>query len=111
MLGLRDKVEDWLAEDPKLATSGGAHGIPVAFHAAMSGDIRVMELLWAHGAQEEVRKSLMGAVWKNRSEMVSWLLSHQADTTVVNFENKSALEIAQEYGFDEIAALLIAAQS
>jgi ankyrin repeat protein len=110
MLGMKKEVEAWLAEDPSLAGSGGAHGIPVAFHAAMSGDTTIMQLLWDHGAQEQVRKSLMGAVWKNQPQMVSWLLSHQADVAILNFEKKTALEVARENGFEEIIALLIAAE-
>jgi ankyrin repeat protein len=109
MLGLREEVKNRLAADPGLATSGGAHGIPVAFHAAMSGDIGTMQLLWDHGAQDHVRDSLIGAVWKNRPEMVAWLVDHQADLKVVDFRNKTALEVAQENGFEEIIALLIAA--
>jgi ankyrin repeat protein len=106
MLGLKEKVEAWLAEDPGLAASGGAHGIPVAFHAAMSGETAIMEMLWERGAQDHVRKSLMGAVWKNQFDMVSWLLAHKADTSVVNFQYKTALEVAQENGFEEIVSLL-----
>ena len=110
MLGMREEVEARLAEDPGLASSGGAHGIPVAFHAAMSDDTRIMQALWDHGAQDHVRKALMGAVWKNQPQMVSWLLAHQADTTIVNFEKKTALEVAQENGFEDIVSLLSEAE-
>ncbi|MEJ2759412.1 MAG: hypothetical protein P8046_13105 [Anaerolineales bacterium] len=110
MLGLRDKVAAWLEEDPGLAASGGAHGIPMAFHAAMSGDTEIMQMLWDHGAQDHVRGALIGAVWKNRPQMVSWLLDHQANTAAVDFRGKTGLEIARESGFNEIVSLLSAAQ-
>src|SRR6476659_10012492 len=38
MLGMRDDVERFIDEDPSLANARGAHGIPIMFHAAMSGD-------------------------------------------------------------------------
>jgi hypothetical protein len=39
MLGRKDMVAEALKKDPSLSVSGGAHNIPVAFHAAMSGDV------------------------------------------------------------------------
>ncbi len=103
MLGRKDEVAAALKQDASLARSGGAHNIPLAFHAAMSGDIEIMQMLWNAGAQQEVKGSLLGAVMKNRVEMIPWLLEHGAATDVKTFDGKSALQLAEEMGATEIA--------
>jgi ankyrin repeat protein len=108
MLGRRDEVARQLAKDPKLALSGGAHGIPVAFHAAMSGDTEIMQMLWEAGAQEPIRDALIGAVRFGHTGMVRWLLEHGARTDIKAFNGLSALEIAEQNGMTEIARLLAA---
>jgi len=106
MLGRRDEVQAWLQKDPAAAQAGGAHRIPVAFHAAISGDTGIMQLLWEAGEQEQVKNALLGAVAFNKLEMARWLLGRGARTDVKSFDGKTALEIAQDRGFAEIADLL-----
>lgn len=108
MLGLRDEVARYLAKDPKLAQSGGAHNITVAYHAAMSGDTEIMQMLWGAGAQEHIRASLIGAVSFGHVEMVRWLLEHGAHRGVKTFNGLTALEIAEKNRMTEIANLLAA---
>src|SRR4051812_23757872 len=74
MLGMLDDVEKFIDDDPSLANARGAHGIPIMFHAAMSGDTRVTELLMARGGGEGIDSSLDGAVTHGRTDMVRWLL-------------------------------------
>src|SRR5947209_20486402 len=45
MLGQRDAVERFLAEDPELAKRPGVHGFSVMYHAALSGDTTIAELV------------------------------------------------------------------
>lgn len=106
MLGRRDVVAERLAKDPKLALSGGAHNIPVANHAAMSGDTEIMQMLWDAGAQEHIRYSLIGAVSFGHTGMVRWLLEHGAHTDVRAFNGFTALELAEKNGMTEIADML-----
>jgi len=106
MLGQRDVVEAAIERDPKLATSGGAHNIPLAFHAALSGDIQMMQVLWDAGAEGQVKQSLLGAVMKNRIEMVKWLLDHGVAIDIKDFQGRSPLEIAEQSSFTEMADLL-----
>ncbi len=110
MLGRKDVVADALKKDASLAKSGGAHNIPVAFHAALGGDVEIMQMLWDAGAHDEVKGALLGAVMKNRFPMARWLLAHGAATDMKTFDGKSALQLAEETGATEIAALLRAAQ-
>ncbi len=107
MLGMVDKVAAYLEADPSLANTKGAHGIPIMFHAAMSGNTDVTELLIAHGGGEGINDALHGAVNFGHTNMVSWLLEHGVDdVNVPNFEQKTPLTVAQEKGFAEIAQML-----
>lgn len=110
MLGNKEFVAEALKKDASLAKSGGAHNIPVAFHAALSGDVELMQMLWDAGAHDEVKGALLGAVMKNRFPMARWLLAHDAATDVKTYDGKSALQLAEETGATEIAALLRAVQ-
>jgi ankyrin repeat protein len=106
MLGQRDVVQAALEKDPKLATSGGAHNIPLAFHVALSGDVVMMKMLREAGAKEQVEASLLGAVMKNRVEMAKWLLENDAKTEIKDFQGRSPLEVAEASGFQEMAEML-----
>jgi ankyrin repeat protein len=95
-----------LRADPGLAQSSGAHGIPLMFHAALGGDVRLAELLVEHGGGEQVTGALHGAVWYGRLEMAEWLIQHGADLNRPNFQGKTPLESARELGDAAMAALL-----
>src|SRR5215472_7477999 len=73
MLGMQAEVAAFLARDRSLANARGAHGIPLLFHAAMSGQTEITELLLAHGGGEGIDAALHGAVNFGHKEMVEWL--------------------------------------
>ncbi|MBI3158573.1 MAG: ankyrin repeat domain-containing protein [Chloroflexi bacterium] len=106
MLGRTDLVKTALTENPAKANSGGAHGIPLAFHAAMSGEVELLQMLWDAGAQEALKASLHGAVWHNRLAAAGWLLEHGASTSEKNFQGKTTIEFAEESGLAEMLELL-----
>jgi ankyrin repeat protein len=106
MMGNRAVVKEALGRDTKLAKSGGAHNIPVAFHAAMSGDTEIMQMLWNAGAEDEVRNALIGAVMKNRVDLVTWMLERGASKDVKTWDGKSPAELAEQLGFTELSKLL-----
>ena len=107
MLGMTERVQEYLDADPSLANARGAHGIPIMFHAAMSGNTDVTELLLAHGGGEGMSDALHGAINYGHKDMVVWLLAHGADdVNVLNFEDKTPLAVAMEKGYGEIAELL-----
>ena len=106
MLGMKAKVAEWLTGDATLAASGGAHGISVAFHAAMSNDLDIVQMLLDHGAEEQIKQCLHGAVRKGHVEMTQWLLDHGADTDVEDFQGKSPIQVAEDEGFSEVLELL-----
>src|SRR5260370_16423722 len=63
MLGRTGDVAAFLSEDASLANARGAHGIPIMFHAAMSGNTDVTELLLAHGGGAGINDELPRAVF------------------------------------------------
>jgi ankyrin repeat protein len=106
MLGRREAAQALLEKDSSLATSGGAHGIPIAFHAALGGDVEIAQLLLDNGAGEALKGALLGAVHMNRVEMARWLLDPEAMPDAKAVEGRTALQMAEERGFGEIAAML-----
>jgi ankyrin repeat protein len=107
MLGRSDDVGARLKADPSLASARGAHGITVMFHAALSGDIEVAELLKAAGCKEGYNHALHAAIAGKHTTMVAWLLKNGATIAdIPDFENKTPLERAQASDQHEVVALL-----
>ncbi len=110
MLGLTDRVEQFLQSDPALAYATGAHKLPVLFHAAVSGQIPVAEVLVAHGADVNAgtgkNTALHGAVFFGQPEMVRWLVTQGADVNAPDLKGKTPLAIATQLGNDEIVQIL-----
>ncbi len=107
MLGRTAEVADWLAADPALARARGAHGIAVLYHAALSGQTAIGDLLIAHGGGEDASAALHGALRFGHTAMLAWLLEHGAtEVNRTDFAGKTPLQIAVERDYLEIAALL-----
>jgi uncharacterized protein len=112
MLGRKDEVEQMLAGDPELAHMNGAHGIPLLPHAAFSGSVELVRMVYERGAQEAVSYALHNAVAGNHLALVRWLLATgRADPGWKNYEGKTVLAVAAERGFGEIVELLKAQES
>lgn len=107
MLGLKDAVAGFLAGDPALANARPVHGITVLFHAALSGDIEIADLLLRHGCKGDFNHALHAAVSKGHRDMTRWLLQHGVtDVNTLNFQQQTPLKQALERGYIEIAGLL-----
>lgn len=106
MLGLADEVAAFVAADPSLANGNGAHGISVLYHAALSGDTAIAELLTVHGNSQNPDQPLLGAVTHGHTSMAQWLLDRGADLTATDWQGKTALQIATARGHDEMVDLL-----
>ena len=107
MLGKADTVAGFIDANPTQANARGAHGIPIMFHAAMSGNTDVTGLLLERGGGEGMNGALHGAVNFGHREMVAWLLAHGVDNpNAPNFDGKTPLAVAEEKGYADIAQLL-----
>jgi ankyrin repeat protein len=106
MFGAVDRVRDYLAADPSLASANGVHGISLLAHAAMSGRVDLMELLTQHGNTQDPSHGLHGALAFGHLEMARWLLRQGADPEARNWQGKSALQVAQEQGDQAMISLL-----
>ncbi len=97
MLGRTADVAAFLEAEPSLANGQGAHRIPILFHAALSGDTAVAELLHARGCREGYDGAIHAAIMSGSADMLNWLLEHGAtDLQAVNYEGKSPLKKAVE---------------
>ncbi len=107
MLGRTDDVKFFLEGDRNLANARGAHNITVMFHAAMSGNTEVAQLLKSYGCTEGYSFALHGAINFGHKNMVAWLLDNGAQNlNAPNHENKTPLTVATELVHTEIASLL-----
>jgi ankyrin repeat protein len=108
MLGRRNDVEAFLQKEPDQIKAHGAHGIPLLTHAALSGDVALVEMLNKRGANTGTSLALSLAVNKGDVDMTRWLLENGSpDLAWKNFQGKTAFEVANENGNSEIAELLI----
>jgi len=107
MLGRKDAVERFLAENPGLIQATGAHGIPLLTHAVLSGNLELVQFLFQRGARTGVTPALNSAVFRGDYEIVRWLLENgKPDVDWRNFQGKTALTVATEREDRRIVALL-----
>lgn len=107
MLGRTADVAKFIETDVSQANAHGAHRIPILFHAALSGDTDLTNLLLDAGCNEGFDDSLHAAIMYGHAEMVDWLLAHGAsDLQVLNYEGKTPLMKAVELGHSTIAEIL-----
>lgn len=107
MLGRKEDVAHLLVQDAANAKQGGAHGIPLMSHVALSGDTDIAEMVFAAGGTDSLSFALHAAINKGHLKMVKWLIEHGAtDFSVKNFQDKTPLQVAVENNFDAIATLL-----
>jgi ankyrin repeat protein len=105
-LGDVDQVRAFLEADPTLASANGVHGISLLAHAALSGDVALVELLSQFGNVQDPSDALPGAVTFGHLDMAEWLLRQGADPEVKNWQGKSGVQIASERGDAAMAELL-----
>lgn len=107
MLGDLEAVQTFLANNPALANARGAHGIPLMYHAAQSGNLSLLEALKAAGCNEGYNNALHAAISHKHPNVVRWLLDNGVtDANIKNFQNKTPLQHAMDSGETEAAELL-----
>src|SRR6267378_2844826 len=107
MLGRTEDVKRLLSRDPKDIGATGAHGIRLLAHAALSGNLDLVQLLFNQGAHQGVSFAFHNAVNRNDYKIARWLLeTGKVDLAWKNYQGKTALTIAGERGYDQIVSLL-----
>src|SRR3954471_16305230 len=106
-LGQPEDVAAFMRENPALAANTpGVHGITLLFHAALSGNVEVAELVGANGGLEAASAALHGAVVYGHRDMVIWLLDKGGDPNTPDWQNKTTLDVALARGHSEVANIL-----
>ena len=107
MLGRKQEVEHMLGQDANKITATGAHGIPLLVHAALSGNLELVRLLYGKGATQGVSFAFHSAVSRDDVPMSKWFLENsKPDLKWKDFQGKTALTVATEKGYRELAQLL-----
>lgn len=109
-LGMNEKVQQMLDEDPSLKDARGAHGIPLMYYPVITDNAELAELILSRGADVNAgaggNTALHGAAMMGQTRMTKWLLEHGADPEAVDYEGKTALQRAIENKHDEVAGAL-----
>lgn len=107
MLGRIETVAAMLDTAPHLIQAAGAHHIPLLTHAALSGGVELVQMLYQRGARNGVSAALNSAVSRHDTPMVRWLLQEaNPDLHWENFQGKTAQDIATANAFTDIVELL-----
>lgn len=95
-LGLKESLEQMLAQDPSLIQASGAHAIPLLSHAAFSADAGLVEMLYQRGAHQGASMALSFAVMKGYTDVAAWLIDNaNPDLSFKNYQGKTLLEQAE----------------
>jgi len=106
-LGRTADVERMLAADPTLIHATGAHGIALLPHAAMSGNLELVQMLFQRGATGSSSHALGNAVMHGDAKMARWLLENaRPDVSWKSYDGKSLMTLATGMGNQEMLDLL-----
>lgn len=110
MLGRTEDVRAMLAESPELSGATGAHNIPLLFYPALGDNVEIVRILYDAGADvnagEGGNTSLHGAAIRGHTDVIRWLLDHDANPYAVDYDGKTPRDRAQDNGHEAAAALL-----
>lgn len=107
MLGDRATVEAMLTADPAAIHARGAHGISLLAHAAWSGDVGLVAMLYQRGATEGESMALAHAVARRDVPLVKWMLEYaDPDLGWKNFQGQTVLDTALTMGATDVADAL-----
>jgi hypothetical protein len=109
MLGERDVVSALVGADPGVVNARGPHGYCLLYHAAISGDTKIAEVLDPRisARTRDFNQSLSAAVRDGNLEMTAWLLKEGVtDPNLEDALGKRPLTTAVEHNFPELAEIL-----
>jgi ankyrin repeat protein len=109
VLGRVEQVAAELKRDPSRANARGVHELPALYFAAIGGSVTIAKLLLASGAgvnaRSEAAAPIHGAVMGGSAEMINLLLGKGADPNLPDYEGRSARQLAEKMGRNDLAEL------
>ncbi len=107
MMGRLKDVGKLLANDPNNIRARGAHGIPLLAHAALSGNLGLVQMLVERGASEGTSFALHNAVSRGHRDVAEWLLDNvKLDVNWKDYQGKTALRVALNRKDDPLVHVL-----
>lgn len=110
--GRMAEAQAMLKDDPGLIRQPGAHGFPILYFAAISGDQEMAQLLSEYGAEINAGHGQMtplhGAVFFDQLEMARWLVARGANLKAPDSEGRTPVDLARELNREEILKVLVA---
>ena len=109
MLGHKDVITAMVAADPGVVNTRGPHGYCLLYHAAISGETKIGEMLNPHikARERDFNQSLSAAVCDGNLEMTEWLLENGVtDPNLEDALGKRPLTTALEKNFQAVADVL-----
>lgn len=110
ILGEVDRVAAFLEADPELARRPGVHGFPPLYFPALVGNLEIGRLLLERGAEVNGgaggNTPLHGAATFGQPAFAAWLCANGADLTAKDYQDRTPLAVALEYGSSDVADVL-----
>ncbi len=110
MLGMADTVKVFVLDEPGLVRTKGAHGYPLLYFTVPHEQVNIASWLLLHGAPvndgDGTMTALHATVIFDKPAMTAWLLKMRARRDVKDADGKTPLQLAEEKGRMQAAALL-----
>lgn len=96
MLGDASAFDTLHTHDPQAIDEIGAHDFSLMFHAALGGNLAIMQTIYDHARNPDVSGALQGAVMGKHDAALRWLVEQGADLSTTDFRGRTALEAMVE---------------
>ena len=106
MLGDEEKFSAMLAENPDNINEIGAHNFSLMFHAALGGNLTIIETINEKASSVELGSALLASVMAKQVDAAKWYIEHDAPLDATDFRGRTALEMSVEAEDETFIALL-----
>ncbi|MEO1288226.1 MAG: ankyrin repeat domain-containing protein [Chloroflexota bacterium] len=96
MLGDEEQFNAMLADDPDNINEIGAHNFSLMFHAALGGNLNIIETIHQQAESVNLGQAVHAALMGNQPDAVKWLIAHDAPLDSTDFRGRTPLQTAVE---------------